>query len=74
MSDDTTGALVAKLDELIAATRQAATPASMRWLSAESMAAMLDMTAASVREQRISLLLRQQPRAHECLHSRNRLV
>lgn len=36
--------LIAKLDELIAATRQAAVPASVRWASAETMAAMLDMT------------------------------
>lgn len=43
-----TDQLIAKLDELIAATRSAAIPANMRWLSAESMAAMLDV-AASVR-------------------------
>lgn len=36
--------LIAKLDELIAATRQAAVPAAIRWASAETMAAMLDMT------------------------------
>lgn len=39
-----TDQLIAKLDELIAATRSAAIPANMRWLSAESMAAMLDMS------------------------------
>jgi hypothetical protein len=37
-----TDQLIAKLDELIAATRSAAIPANMRWLSAESMAAMLE--------------------------------
>lgn len=41
MSDES---LISKLDELIAATRSAAIPANMRWLSAESMAAMLDMS------------------------------
>lgn len=39
-----TDQLIAKLDELIAATRSASIPANMRWLSAESMAAMLDMS------------------------------
>lgn len=38
-----TEVLIAKLDELIAATRAASLPINQRWLSAESMAAMLDM-------------------------------
>lgn len=38
-----TEALIAKLDELIAATRASALPLNQRWLSAESMAALLDM-------------------------------
>ena len=39
--------LIAKLDELIAATRSAAIPANMRWLSAESMAELLHVYGAT---------------------------
>lgn len=65
-----TDQLIAKLDELIAATRSAAIPANMRWLSAESMAAMLDMSPRQFAERLACKPGFPKPEVHEWMRAR----